>query len=314
MPSLIRPNRAGSTSRPAVASRAIMTTARSVPLLPLRIGPPSLGQHVDLGRLADIQPHPHHPRPRHHVRRGQHQARRDQVPRPARALITRPAVDHELGDPPGLRRHAVTPSQQHQRLSQLVFPVHRAALDQHRCGLPARTRRSLGIDRREHQLDLLDRSPGTPWHPRPPRSPRTGPSPPARPSRPTVTLNDISTGPSSNRSRSPSASASASFSSARNCRTTDASSTPPTPTTPIGSHQHLNARSLPRHRPACCRTRASQHRHRPIDSLVFANKASKRRGNRTDLLLEQMIIKNTINFLLHSRQHAELRKREGKSS
>src|ERR1022692_894685 len=34
-----------------------------------RIGPPSLGLHVDLGVLADIQPHLHHGCPNHYVRR-----------------------------------------------------------------------------------------------------------------------------------------------------------------------------------------------------------------------------------------------------
>ena len=48
-------------------------------VVPHRVGPPSRGQHVNLGRLADIQPHPHRDRPRQHVRRGQHQARPDQV-------------------------------------------------------------------------------------------------------------------------------------------------------------------------------------------------------------------------------------------
>ena len=42
------------------------------------------------------------------------------------------------------------------------------------------------------------------------------------------------------------------------------------------------------------------HRHLPDYSLVFAKRASKRRDNRTGLLIEQAIIEKTTILLQHS--------------
>ena len=189
----------------------------------LRVGPPALSWHVDLGPLAGIQPYPHRRRPRHHVRRSQHKARPEQVPRAARAVTARPTLDHDLRDAPRLRRHALTPTN---NIRNSALPFHRAALDQRSRGPAGGAWVSTGVSTSliswTASRDSLASAPAS--------TTQNLTFAPGVASRPTVTLSDISTGPSSNRSRSPWASASASFNSMRNWRTTDASSTPPTPT------------------------------------------------------------------------------------
>jgi hypothetical protein len=73
---------------------------------PLRVGPPSLGLHVDLAVQADVQPHMHDASSRHDMRRGEHSTRRNQIPRPTRAITAWPPVNRDLSYSPRLNQRA----------------------------------------------------------------------------------------------------------------------------------------------------------------------------------------------------------------
>jgi hypothetical protein len=136
----------------------------------------------------------------HHVRRGQHRTRRDQVPRPERLVITRPALDREPSHPPDSAATLFTPSAN----QGFSVPLPPRGLQSAELRLSHQAHGSLGIDGREHQLDLLDRLSGHPGI----RTRLDDPEPDLRsrrsfPARPTVALRDTCTEPSSNRTCSP---------------------------------------------------------------------------------------------------------------